>query len=110
MIAPGATVFVDERPACVIAVAELDEWNPATGEQHQRARIIQFTPPTGRDHVCEPALRDVVLTGDEQSSPPRSRHNDVRTLAAWLGRRRGAADTRQRELVRALVDLERLAS
>ena len=110
MIAPGATVFVDERPACVIAVAELDEWNPATGERHQRARVIQFGPPFGRDHVCEPALHDVVLTGDEQSSPPRSRHNDVRTLSAWLGRRRGAADTRHRELVRALVDLETLAS
>ena len=110
MIAPGATVFVDGRPACVLAAVPLDEWNPATGEQHQRARVIQFGPPSGRDHVCEPALQDVVLTGDEQSSPPRSRHNDVRTLAAWLGRRRGAVDTRQRELVRALVDLERFAS
>ena len=110
MIAPGATVFVDGRPACVLAAEPIDEWNPATGEQHQRARVIQFAPPSGRDHVCEPALRDVVLTGDEQASPPRSRHNDVRTLSAWLGRRRGAADTRQRELVRALVDLERFAS
>ena len=110
MIAPGATVFVDGRPACVLAVEQLDEWNPTTGEQHQRAHVIQFSPPAGRDHVCEPALHDVVVTGDEQTSPPRSRHNDVRTLAAWLGRRRGAADTRQRELVRALVDLETLAS
>ena len=110
MIAPGATVFLDQRPACVLAVEDLDEWNAETGERLQRARVIQFAPPVGRDHVCEPALRDVVVTGDEQTGPPRSRHNDVRNLAAWLGRRRGAVDTVQRELVRALVDLERLAS
>ena len=110
MIAPGATVFVDGRPACVLAVAEIDEWNPATGERVHRATVVQFGPPVGRDHLCEPTLRTVTVTGDEQIGPPRSRHNGVRILAAWLGGQRRALDTRQHDLVRALVDLERLAS
>lgn len=110
MIGPGATVFVDQRPACVLAVAELDEWNPATGERHQRSTVLQFGAPAGRDHLCEPSLHTVTVTGDEETAPARSRHNDVRTLAAWLGGQKRALDTRQHELVRALVDLERLAS
>lgn len=110
MIAPGATVFVGDRPACVLHSVPIDQWNPETGEQHQRASVIAFGPPTGRDRVCEPVLHEVVVTGDEQQSPPRPRHHDVRTLAAYLGRRRGAFDTVQRELVRALLEIERLAS
>lgn len=110
MTAPGSTVFLDGRAACVLAVELLDEWNPATGERHQRVTIIQFGPPVGRDLLCEPTLRTVDLTGDEQTGPPRSRHLDVRTLCAYFGGQKRALDSRQHELVRALVDLERLAS
>ena len=110
MIAPGATVFVAGRPACVLGVEPIDEWNPATGEQMQRATVLQFAKPVGRDHLCEPMLHELVVTGDEQTTPTHSRHNDVRTLASWLGGQKRALDTRQRDLVRALVDLERLAS
>lgn len=110
MIGPGGTVFLDGHAAVVLAAADVDTWNPDTGERHQQATVISFGPPSGRDAVRTPTLHTITLTGTEQTTPPRSRHHETRWLSMWLGTRKRALDTAQTDMLRALIELEGLAS
>ncbi len=90
---PG--VFVDGRAATVLGVQRTAD--PDTGEIIESATVLRFAKPHGRDSVSDPELVTVPIAGCE-TTPARARPVEARTLAMWLGTRKGAIDSRQREM------------